>query len=263
MIRPTRRGSHTRRSEERTAGDRTRANRRSATGRGQATVVGVALLLVLTAASLAALTAGVGVVVESGAEAAAADRAADALADLDPRTVSARTTVPLGGGRLAVEPRTVRILDGSRRVGRYRADAVVYETGDRRVAFLLGTVVRGTGEDAVVQRPPPVTASDDTLVVSLPILDPAGAESASGSGAVTLRSDVDHRHRRIGAGDYRVAVETATPAAWEAVFADRGVDAYRSDFDDDGLPSVVARYPTVRGAHLVVHRIDLRLEVDA
>jgi hypothetical protein len=233
-------------------------------GRGQATVVGVAVLLLVTVASLAALTAGVGVVVEEGASTAAADAVADGLAAVDTGSGgNGRTTVPLAGGRLAVEPRTIRVSDRSGTVATYRADAVVYEAGDRRVALLLGVVVRGTGADATLRRPPPVTASGGALVLGVPVLAADSAGSASGTGRVALQTEVGSRHRRLGPGSYRVAVETAAPGAWERALADRDVRTDRVDRDGDGVESVVAHYPGVDEAHLVVHEVALRLEVRA
>jgi hypothetical protein len=231
--------------------------------RGQSTVVGVAVLLVVTAASLAALTAGVGVVVEEGASAAAAGAVADGFAAVDPVAGGAgRTTVPLAGGVLAVEPRTLRVADDDGTVAAYRADALVYEAGERRVALLLGVVVRGTGPGATLRRSPPVAASDGTLVVGVPVLA-ADRSTLSGEGTAVLRTDVSHDRRRAGPGAYRVAVETATPAAWERAFRERGVRTDRVDRDGDGVPSVVAYYPGVEEAHLVVHRVGLDLEVRA
>lgn len=231
--------------------------------RAQANVVGVALLLAITTISLGALTAGVGTVVESNAAAADANRVADSFADLRPSksTGVERHELAFGQGSLRVVDRTVRVLDGEEVIATHEADALVFETGDRRVALLAGAVVRGSGDAARVAERPPISTADSLLVVGLPVLNASGPGSVSGSGAtrLTLRTDTTHDRRDLGDGRYRVAVETTTPAAWERYFGAENVETTRRDFDDDGVPSVVATYAGERTAYLVVH--DAALEV--
>ena len=231
--------------------------------RAQANVVGVALLLAITTISLGALTAGVGTVVESNAAAADANRVADSFADLQPSksTGVERHQLAFGQGSLRVVDRTVRLLDGEEVVASHEADALVFETGDRRVALLAGAVVRGSGEAARIAERPPISTADSLLVVGLPVLNASGPETVSGSGAtqLTLQTDTTHDRTDLGDGRYRVAIETATPAAWERHFAAESVETTRRDFDDDRVPSVVATYPGERTAYLVVH--DAALEV--
>lgn len=233
------------------------------TRRAQANVVGVALLLAITTVSLGVLTAGVGTVVESNAAAADANRAADTFASLQPAKATGveRHRLAFGEGRLRVAPRTVRVLDDDGVVASHQADALVFDSGNRRVTFLAGAVVRGTGDAARVATHPPLSTGDSLLVVGLPVLNASGPGSVSGSGAtrLTLRTDTSHERRSLGEGHYRVAVETATPAAWEAHFASVGAETTRRDFDGDGVESVVATFPDERTAYLVVH--DASLEV--
>lgn len=227
--------------------------------------MGVAILLAITTISLGVLTAGVGGLVESNAAAADADRVADTFADIQPAesTGVERHRLAFGDGALSVASRTVRLLDEDGVVATHDADALVFETGDRRVAFLAGGVVRGTGQAARVTRPPPFSTSDSLLVVGLPVLNAEGPDAVGGSGAttLTLRTDTVHERRSLGDGEYRVAVETETPAAWEAHFDDATAGTTRRDFDDDGVPSVVATFPGERTAYLVVH--EANLEVDS
>jgi hypothetical protein len=232
--------------------------------RAQANVVGVALLLAITTVSLGVLTAGVGTVVQSNAAAADANRVSATFTGLQPSKATGveRHRLAFGEGSLRVEERTVRVLDSDGVVASHRADALVFETGDRRVTFLAGAVVRGTGEATSVAEPPPLSTADSLLVVGLPVLNASGPDSVSGSGATTLTLETDTRHDRtaLGTGEYRVAVETATPSAWKRQFAAEGAATTRREFDDDGLPSVVATFPGERTAYIVVH--DARLEVN-
>ena len=223
----------------------------------------MALLLAITTISLGALTAGVGTVVESNAAAADANRVADSFADLQPSksTGVERHRLAFGEGSLHVVDRTVRVLDGEKVVASHEADALVFETGDRRVALLAGAVVRGSGDAARVAERPPLSTADSLLVVGLPVLNASGPDSVSGSGVtrLTLRTDTSHDRTDLGEGRYRVAVETTTPDAWERHFAAENVETTRRDFDGDGVPSVVVTYPGERTAYLVVH--DASMEV--
>lgn len=233
--------------------------------RGQSTVVGVALLLGVTLVALATVTASLGVVVESNQEAAAVSQAS---ADLD-RTVRPvqatgprSGTVHLGGGSLRSVGRDLRLLNDSGVVRTVRVDALVYRRGDARVAVQSGGIVRGTGDGARFVRDPPVSASrgaGGVLVVGAARL--GGRVDVGGAGSVRLATNVSHDRVRLGDDRYRVAVETTTPAAWVAFFEARGatIEATDRDLDNDGVPSVVARFPGTRTAYLVVH--DLRLEV--
>lgn len=232
--------------------------------RGQSHVVGVAILLAITTISLGALTAGVGGLVESNAAAADADRVADTFASIRPAEATGRERhrLAFGEGRLSAESRTVRVLDEDGVVASHDAEALVFETGDRRVTFLAGAVVRGEGEAARVTSPPPIATSDSLLVVGLPVLNAVGPDSVGGAGGttVTLATDTSHERRSLGEDRFRVAVETETPAAWEAEFDEMGAETARREFDDDGVPSVVARFPGERTGYLVVHDAKLAVE---
>jgi len=97
-------------------------------------------------------------------------------------------------------------------------------------------------------------------VVGVPRLRSSG-QGLSGTGGVTatLESDVSHERTDLGRGEFGVAVETAAPAALERHFREANATVTRRDFDGDGVPSVVARYPGSRRGYVVVH--DLNLEV--
>jgi flagellin-like protein len=233
--------------------------------RGQSNVVGVALLLGITVVALAALTAGVGSVVQDTAASADAARVADgferALRPVE-TTGTRQGQVTFSDGRLRTVERDLRVIGGgdTRRVA---VDALVYEAGDRRVGFLAGAVLQGRGEGARIHRRPPITASRGSggvLVVGAPRLNASGTAVAGSAGAVGLRTAVTHERIALGRGRYRVAVETPTPAAWRRTFRELNATVLPSrDFDGDGVDSVVARFPGERTAYLVIH--DMRLEV--
>lgn len=237
--------------------------------RGQSHVVGVAVLLGVTVASLGLLTASIGAVVQSNAAAADAGRVARGLdRAIDPVATTGvrRGRVSFTEGTLRTVERDLRVLDAGGVVARVRTGGLVFETGDRRVAYVAGAVVRGREGSSRLHAPPSLSASrgaGGVLVVGAPRLNASDvAVGGSGPTTVVLRTRVTHRRRSLGNGTYRVAVETATPRAWARFFRRRNatVVATARHFDRDGVPSVVARFPGERAAYLVVH--DVRLEVD-
>jgi len=235
--------------------------------RAQSNVVGVALLLAVTVIALGALTAGVGTMVTENAETADANRVADGFdAALRPveTTGADRGRVQFVDGQLRTVERDLRVTDGTATYT-VEVDALVYESGDRRVTFLAGAIVRGAGEGARLHRRPPITASrraGGVLVVGAPSLN-ASSVGLSGSGTVTalLRTNVTHERVDLGRSQFRVAVETETPRAWVTAFErlNATVLATDRDLDGDGVPSVVAEFPGTRRGYLVIH--DMRLEV--
>lgn len=236
--------------------------------RAQSSVVGVAILVGVTVVSLAALTAGVGVIVEEHAARADTVRvAADLDAAIDPveTTGRHRARVAFTGGTLRTVERDLRVLNATndRIVERVGVGALLFESGDRRVASVSGAVVRGRGERATLRTPPPVTASFDDggiLVVGAARLgDDRVAVSGNGGTSVTLRTNVTHRRVDLGRGTFSIALETETPEPFERWFAGRGAIVGVEDIDGDGVPSVVVRFEGRRRAYLVVH--DLYLEV--
>lgn len=211
---------------------------------------------------MGALTAGVGTIVESNAAAADADRVADSLAAIDPSesTGVERHELAFGEGSLTIEPRTVRLLDDGGVVASHRADALVFEAGDRRVTFLAGGVVRGAGNASLLAEAPPIATGEGLLLVGLPVLNASGTASVAGeSVTATLRTETSHERRELGTGEYRLAVETRTPGAWEHYFTAANASVSRRTFDGDEHASVVAAFPGERTGYLVIH--DTELEV--
>lgn len=232
--------------------------------RGQANVVGVALLVGITVVALGALTASVGTVVEENAARADAQRVAEALDDaIAPveTTGRHRGRVSFADGRLHSVERDVRIMDATGVVERISAGGLIFETGDRRVAAVAGAVVRGRGKGAGVHAPPPITATDGAGVLVVGVARTGGThvDVAGSDVRLTLRTTVDHSRTDLGNGTYRVAVETATPVPWERFFERRNATVTRKELDGDGVESVVASFPGERRAYLVVHDLDLEV----
>ena len=235
--------------------------------RGQANVVGVAVMLGVTVVALATLTAGLGTVVQDSAATADAARVAADLDDaLRPVEGTGHRTgqVSFSRGELAVVERQLRVLDAGGVVATVDVDAVAFRAGDQRVVYLAGAVVRETGAGGQLYETPPVSASRGTggvLVVGVPTLNATNQRvAATGPTTVRLETDVSHDRTPLGNGTYRVAVETTTPDPWERYFERAGaVVTGPRDFDGDGTASVVPRFPGERVGYLVVH--DLSLEV--
>lgn len=233
--------------------------------RGQANVVGVAILVGVTVVALGTLTASIGAVVEEDAARADARRVADGLdTALEPieATGPRRGTVAFTDGELTPVERQVRVLNESGVVATVDADALVFEAGTRRVTYLAGAVVRGRSPGATMRTEPPITASraGGALVVGVARLGD-GLDPVGGGGRVALRTNVTHERTALGDGTFRVAVETTTPRPWRTYFEEAGATVTTRNIDGDGTPSVVARYPGERTAWLVVHA--LRAEVGA
>ena len=235
--------------------------------RGAAQVVGVAILLGLTVVSLGALTAGIGAVIDENAASADAARVADGMAgalESVERTGRSRETLAFTEGRVRTVDRQFRIINGTRTVRTLDAGALVWTSGDHRVAFVAGAVVNGPPGNAVLHAAPPITASrggdDGVLVIGAPRLG-TDRRTVSGVGGTTvpLRTNVTHDRADLGVSTFRVAIETRTPAAVASHLREQGATVTRRDIDDDGVPSVVARYPGERRAYLVVHDLNLSI----
>jgi len=233
--------------------------------RAQSHVVGVALLLGITAVALGTLTVAVGELVESGTASADAARVAD---ELDAAIQPVETTGPhagkvhFAGGSLGSVDRDVRVLENGSVVASYSAGGLVFKSGDRRVASVAGAVVRGRPGAGWFSARPPIFASDRSavLVVGVPRLGVDHAAVAGrGTTTVTLRSNVSHARTDLGEGNFAVAVETATPHPFERYFESQNATVSRQHLDGDGVGSVVAEYPGRRQGYLVVHNLSLEV----
>lgn len=228
----------------------------SAGRRAQSSVIGVAVLVAVTALSVGALTVAAGTFVSDGVAAADAQRVATDLERIDERGTHT-TRIEFGRGTLRVEPRTVRVLRGGVTVVRVDADALVYENGQRRVATLGGVLVDGRQDRSSIREPLPVVVDEERVLVDVVALNASGSTAVGGTAGTTatVRTDATHEYRTLREGRYAVAIETATPGAWERAVAetDSGLGVERRDFDDDGVPSVVVSVPGETTVDLAVH----------
>ncbi|SFR90981.1 hypothetical protein SAMN05216559_0862 [Halomicrobium zhouii] len=230
--------------------------------RGQSHVVGVVLLLGLTAIALGGLTASIGAIIQDQtAHADAASVAADFDSSLRPieTTGSRRGRVTFTEGTVSTVTREIRVLDETGVRQTVDADALVYESADRRVAFLGGAIIRGQEGNAWLEREPPVTSGSDVLIVGVPRLNGSGGVSGTGGVATPIETNVTHTRHSLGDGDYSVAIETETPSAFEEYAAEQNATTTVRDLDSDGVPSVVVDFGGDRTGYVVVH--DMRLEV--
>lgn len=248
----------------RSRGERSRDGRgRDGRSRAQSNVVGVALLLGVTVVALGALTASVGTVVQENAASTDQRRVAAGLDDaIRPvRTTGRhRGTVAFTEGTLSTVDREIRVLNESGVVATVPADALEFDARDRGVTVLGGAILRRYPTGTTIYRQPPITASRDVLVVGVADLRGNVSVAVSGGATLPLRTTVGHDRTALGNGTYRVAVETATPEPWRAYFRDLNatVESPR-EFDGDGTPSVVARFPGERVGYLVVHEVALEV----
>jgi FlaG/FlaF family flagellin (archaellin) len=233
--------------------------------RGQSHVVGVVLLLGITVVALGGLTAAVGTVVDGQTAAADEARVEHAFrTELRPveHTGPNEARVSFTEGRLSTVERDLRITTPAGTARTVEVGALIYESGQSRVAFLAGSVLRGTAGNAWLEREPPVTVTreGETLVVGAPRLGARG-ESVAGSGgaAARLRTNVSHERIELGEREYGVALETATPGPLARYFRRLNATTRVRDLDGDGVRSVHATFPGNRTLYLVVHR--MRLEV--
>lgn len=230
--------------------------------RGQSHVVGVVLLLGLTAIAIGGLTASIGAIIQDQTSQADASSVAS---DMDSALRPVETTGPrqgsvtFGDGTLSTASRDIRILNGSGVIHSIGADALVYESGDRRVAYVGGAIVRGQTGSAWLERRPPITSGPDILVIGAPELNGGGGISGTGGVTTPLATNVSHIRLSLGVGDYRVAIETETPGAFDQFVAEQNGTSAVRDLDGDGVPSIVIDYVGDRRGYLVVH--DMRLEV--
>lgn len=231
--------------------------------RAQSHVVGVALLLGVTVVALGALTASVGTVIEDNAARADAQRVADDFdAVLEPVAVTGvnRGRVAFTEGRLHPVERDLRVLNESGVVRRVAVGGLVFEHAGQRVASVAGAVTAGRNGSATLSTRPPFTASTGAGVIVVGAVRLGDPATVAGSDVrATVRTNVEHRREHLGNGSYRIAVETSTPGVWERYFRRQNATTTRQSFDDDGVASVVARYPGERVGYLVYH--DLHAEV--
>lgn len=254
-------------------------------GRAQANVLGIVVLIAITVLALGALTAGIGTMIHSGATAADTDRIADGLASAispDETVGVEESDVRFADGVLRAEERTVRVLaasddeiDGGEIgdseitvdvVETVRSDVLFYEADDRSVVVRGSAVLRIDDGSAQIHREPRIVADDESsgvLVVGAPSMDVGDIAVSTGrEGTFRVRTVVEHDRIDLGAGTYQVAVETDHPQVWKRYFERQGATVLTTSahFEGDTTDSVVAHFEGQRNAHLVVHDVDLEVQ---
>ena len=233
--------------------------------RGQSHVVGVALLLAASAIALGTLTMGVGQLMESRAADADAQRVATGMAEaIRPRQTTgyASDRVRFTDGRLETVQREVRVYRNGSAVGTYDTMALRYESGEQRVAFVGGAIVRRHGGSSWLVREPPIAGSvtREVLLVGLSHLQASDvAVGTTGQTSVPIRTNVSHDREDLGTGTFAVGIETRAVDAFRRYFDERDVPTAVEDVDGDGIPSVLARFRGDRRAYLVHHRLSLEV----
>ncbi|WP_302082516.1 DUF7289 family protein [Salinibaculum rarum] len=233
--------------------------------RAQSHVVGVALMLGISVLALGGLTVGVGELIDAQTAQADATRLADEMdTALQPveRTGPHTDTVQFAAGTLRTVERDLRIYRNGTLVAERAVDALVFSSGERRVAFVAGAIVRGSDSAAWLVTEPPITASErnGVLVVGAPVLGADDtAVSGSGGSTVRLRTNVSHDRRVLGPGRYEVALETTTPDAFAAYFDGQNASTARRDIDGDDLESTVVTYDGIRRGYIVTHNLSLEV----
>jgi len=165
-----------------------------------------------------------------------------------------RGQVTFSTGRLGAVDRTLELRVDGTTVERIDVDALEFETGDRRVAFLMGAIVRGESGRAWLESEPPITVDEDVLVIGAPrVGDDVGGVSGSGGVTATVDTTVTHERRSLGNATFTLALETSTPGAWARFFADEGATVSRSPGDP---ATVEATFDGDRTGYLVVHDLD-------
>lgn len=226
----------------------------------QANVIGVALLLGITVISMGAITASLGVVVDTQVDVAEGDRVgSDLAAAIDPAEVGrGGGSISFHEGRLFSVKRELVVRADGDVVERIRTDALVFENDESRVAFHAGGIVRGEGNGSHFQRDP-VVIVDDVLLVGVTRIG-GDVNGVAGSGGVTasVTTDVRHERREFDADSIQLSIETGSPGAWERFLREHGADVERLPGDP---PTVVASFEGLEVGILVIH--DLGLEVEA
>lgn len=230
--------------------------------RGQSHVVGVALLLGVTVISISAITASVGVLVDRQVASADATRVADGMDAFEPRETTGvhRDRLTFADGTLGPADRQLRILDGEV-IRSVDIGALVFTSGDQRVAFVAGAITRGPPGEAWLHAEPTVTApaNESVLIVGAPTIGSVDSVSGSGGVTATVERNVSHERSLIGNGSYAVAIETATPGPLARYFSEQGAAVEQRDIDGDGVESVVATFEGRRQTYLVVHDLDVEV----
>lgn len=179
--------------------------------RGQSETIGVVLLLAITVLGMGVVVAvGTGAL-ETAQQSTAVDRSAQSMSLLDARTAlvalgrADSQSVSLAGsaeGRYEVKPDTGRITvtretnTSTTEYANTTLGSVVYENGDRTIAYQGGGVWKSYDEGSTMVSPPEFNYQDATL--TLPIVRVGGGSSAvSGGPTAKVRANSGETDRAV------------------------------------------------------------------
>lgn len=235
--------------------------------RGQSTVVGVAVLLAVTMASIAVLTAGVGTVIDDAATAAEVDQVTDRLVTLFPHGSPAEARsgpVHVTTGTFATVERQFRVLTDEGVIFTRDVDALRYTSGTRQVTVHTGAVIRGTGDAARFRRPPALSVAADngsrTVYLAVPTVETTVSRTVVHPTRLAVTVDATADRRSLPAGEYRIAFETTAVTPWRTWLESKGYATTVRDLDGDGVPSVVATIPA--GSRVAIVVIPMEVHFD-
>ena len=221
----------------------------------ESNVVGIALLIGVTAVSLGLVAASAGTMLDAQTERADTARVAtgidDAVRPAETTGVRERRVAILGGSFETV-PRDLRVLDDGAVVAERSVSGLRFENDGGGATFVAGAVLRYSGGTAVLS-PPGIRLTDDRLVVNAPVLHGDVSYAASGRNTVMIRTAVTHSRTDLGPGPFSVAIETSAPETLARVFRERGRSVEHRDLDGDGVESVIVAYPDATRGLLFTH----------
>lgn len=246
--------------------------------RRQTNVVGVVSILVLAVVALGGLTAGVGVLLQSGATTTGAEQTAATFGSAIMPAETVGTTVsdiPVENGTLYSTQRHVRIINGDQAsfepgtqtvtiVEQIRTDGLVYKTETQTVVVHGGAVLYATDGRPRVYRPPPIMADTESRIIRVGVSQRQLSEfqrSVTGSETIRIQTTVTHRRQSFGNGSYYIAIETDYPQVWARQLRERGgtIVATRVRFEGDHADSVVVQFPNTTELRVTRHAMDIEV----
>ncbi len=246
--------------------------------RRRTNIAGVMSILVLAVVALGGLTAGVGVLLQSGATTTGAEQTAAAFGSAIMPAETVGTTVsdiPVENGTLYSTQRHVRIINGEQArfepgtqtvtvVEQIRTDGLVYKTETQTVVVHGGAVLYATDGQPRVYRPPPIVADSESNIVRIGVAQRTLSElqrAVAAANTVRIQTTVTHRRQNFENGSYYIAIETDYPQVWARQLRERGgtIVATRARFEGDHADSVVVQFPNTTELRVTRHVLDIEV----
>lgn len=230
---------------------------------------GLVVLLVLTVIGLGGLIVGISVIIHTGATTADSERIADEISQLlsSDQTGPQHHTINIGDGEIESEPRTIRVLDGTKDdsddrtanvLYRHDGEALQYQLDNHGVTASTGAVILETRSGASMYQPPQITPDFGTHEL-ITLTDLSAVETSDNTNSLLeLQVSNDYERYNLSTRDRKVAIETRYPDLWSEYLATRGFDSVTElRFGDDEYPSVVAQLDQERPSEVLIHEITL------